>query len=161
VRINRAGTRLYAALTTATGGALLMIDVRNGQVQTVEVGESIGDIAVDRNDRRIFMTGWDPEFGGVLRIVDTASARLVHTIAVGGLPVGLLVTGGAVYVADGEDVVVIDASTARVVNRIAIGRPVSCLAVSQDGTRLYVGDYDGSVAAMPVQSAGLGLRTAS
>ena len=161
VRINRAGTRLYAALTTATGGALLMIDVRNGQVQNVQVGESIGDIAVDRNDRRIFMTGWDPEFGGVLRIVDTASARLVHTIAIGGMPVGLLVTGGAVYVADGEDVVVIDASTARVVNRIDMGRPVSCLAVSQDGTHLYVGDYEGSVAAMPVQSAGLGLRAAS
>jgi len=161
VRINRAGTRLYAALTTTTGGALLIIDVRNGQVQTVEVGESIGDIAVDRNDRRIFMTGWDPELGGVLRIVDTASARLLHTIAIGGLPVGLLVTGGAVYVADGEDVVVIDASTARVISRTAIGRPVSCLAVSQDGTRLYVGDYEGSVAALPVQSAGLGLRAAS
>jgi hypothetical protein len=38
---------------------------------------------------------------------------------------------------------------------------VSCLAVSQDGTRLYVGDYAGSVAALPVQSAGLGLRAAS
>lgn len=161
VRINPAGTRLYAAMTNAAGGALLMIDLRTGQVQTVQVGESIGDIAVDSNDRRIFMTGWDPEFGGVLRIVDTASARLVHTIAIGGLPVGLLVTGGAVYVADGEDVVVIDAATARVVHRTDIGRPVSCLAVSQDGTRLYVGDYDGSVAAMSVNSADLGLRAAA
>lgn len=161
VRINRAGTRLYAALTTAAGGALLMIDIRTAQVQTVQVGESIGDIAVDRNDRRIFMTGFDPEFGGVLRIVDTGSARLVHTIAVGGLPIGLLVTGGAVYVADGEDVVVIDASTARIVHRTAIGRPVSCLAVSKDGTHLYVGDYEGSVAALPVRSAGLELRAAS
>ena len=108
VRINKGGTRLYAAMTTTAGGALLMIDVRSGQVQTVQVGESIGDIAVDGNDRRVFTTGWDPEFGGVLRIVDTASARLVHTIAIGGLPVGLLVTGGAVYVADGDDLVVIE-----------------------------------------------------
>ena len=161
LRINRAGTRLYAAMTTAAGGALLMIEVRTGQVQTVQVGESIGDIAVDSKDRRIFTTGWDAEFGGVLRIVDTASARLVHTIAIGGLPAGLLVTGGAVYVTDGEDVVVIDAATARVIDRTAFCRPVSSLAVSQDGTRLYVGDYDGSVAAMPVASAGLGLRAAS
>jgi YVTN family beta-propeller protein len=161
VRINRAGTRLYAALTTATGGALLMIDIRTGNVRTVPVGESIGDIAVDHNDRRVFMTGWDSEFGGVLRIVDTASARLVHTIAIGGLPLGLLVAGGVVYVADGEDVVVIDAATARVIDRSAIGRPVSCLAISQDGTHLFVGDYDGSVAAMPVKSGGLGLRAAS
>lgn len=161
VRINRAGTRLYAALTAPTGAALLMVDIKTGRVQTVQVGDSIGDIAVDRNDRRIFTTSWDPEFGGVLRIVDTASARLVHTIVMGGLPVGLLVTGGAVYVADGEDVVVIDASTARIVQRTALGRPVSCLAVSQDGSRLYVGDYDGSVAALPVNSAGLGLRAAA
>ena len=161
VRINKGGTRLYAAMTTTAGGALLMIDVRSGQVQTVQVGESIGDIAVDGNDRRVFTTGWDPEFGGVLRIVDTASARLVHTIAIGGLPVGLLVTGGAVYVADGDDLVVIDAATARVVHRTAIGRPVSCLAVSRDGTHVYVGDYDGSVAALSVKSADLVLPSAS
>lgn len=161
VRINAAGTRLYAAMTTTAGGVLVMIDVRSGQVQTVEVGESIGDIAVDRNDRRIFTTGWDPEFGGVLRIVDTASARLVHTVALGGQPTGLLVTGGAVYVVDGQQIVVIDASTARVVHRTDIGRPVSCLAVSTDGTCLYAGGYDGSVSAMSVRSAGLGVRAAS
>jgi DNA-binding beta-propeller fold protein YncE len=161
VRINRAGTRLYAALTSAAGGALLVMDIRTGQMNTVPVGESIGDIAVDHNDRRIFMTGWDPELGGVLRIVDTASARLVHTIAIGGMPLALVVTGGAVYVADGDDVVVIDASTARVVHRTAIGRPVSCLAVSQDGTHLFVGDYDGTVASMPVNAANLALRAAS
>lgn len=161
VRINRSGTRLYAALTTAAGGALVMVDIRTGQVQTVAVGESIGDIAVDSNDRRVFITGWTPESGGVLRIVDTASARLVHTLAIGGLPVGVLVTGGVVYVADGEDVVVIDASTARIVNRTAMGCPVSCLAVSHDGTHLFIGGYDGSIAAISVQSAGLGLRAAS
>lgn len=151
VRINPAGSRVYAALTTASGGALVMVDLRTGRVQTVPVGESIGDIAIDRTDRRVFVTGTDAELGGVLRIVDTASARLMHTLPMGGLPVALLVTGGAVYVADGEDVVVIDAATARVVTRTAIGRPVSCLAVSQDGTRLYVGDFDGHVAALPVQ----------
>lgn len=161
VRVNRSGSRLYAALTTAIGGALAMIDVRSGQVQTVQVGESIGDIAVDRNDRRVFVTGWTPESGGVLRIVDTASARLVHTLAIGGLPIGVLVTGGAVYVADGEDVVVIDASTARVVHRTAMGRPVSCLAASHDGAHLFIGGFDGSVDAMPVHSGSLGLRAAS
>ncbi len=159
VRINQAGTRLYAALTTASGGALVMVDVRSGRVQTVPVGESIGDIAVDRSERRVFVTGIDADLGGVLRIVDTASARLVHTLPMGGLPVGLLITGGTVYVADGETVVAIDASTARVVNRTAFGRPVSCLAVSQDGTRLYVGDFDGNVEAL--DAASVALRAAS
>jgi DNA-binding beta-propeller fold protein YncE len=161
VRINAAGTRLYAALTTLAGGALVMVDVRTGQVQTVPVGESIGDIAIDRADRRVFVTGSDAELGGVLRIVDTATARLVHTLPMGGLPVALLVSGGAVYVADGETVVAIDAATAKVVNRTAFGRPVSCLAASQDGTRLYVGDFDGNVEALAVDAATAGLRTAS
>jgi DNA-binding beta-propeller fold protein YncE len=161
IRINPAGTRLYAALTTVTGGQLAMIDVRTGRVQTVPVGETIGDIAIDRSERRVFVTGTDADLGGVLRIVDTATARLVHTRPIGGLPVGLLVTGGAVYVVDGETVVAIDASTARVVNRTAFGRPVSCLAVSHDGTRLYVGDFDGNVEAVSVDAMSLGLRPAS
>lgn len=161
VRINPAGTRLYAALTTFTGGALVMIDVRTGRVQTVPVGESIGDIAIDRSERRVFVTGTDAELGGVLRIVDTATARLVHTLPMGGLPVALLLTGSAVYVADGETVVAIDAATAKVVNRTAFGRPVSCLAVSQDGTHLYVGDFDGNVEALSVDATAVGLRNAS
>ena len=148
VRINQAGTRLYAALTTASGGALVMIDVRTGRVNTVPVGESIGDIAVDRSERRVFVTGTGAELGGVLHIVDIASGRLVHTLSMGGLPVGLLIIGGTVYVADGETLVAIDASTARVVHRTAFGRPVSCLAVSKDGTRIYVGDFDGNVEAL-------------
>lgn len=161
IRINPAGTRLYAALTTVTGGALAMIDVRTGRVTTVPVGETIGDIAIDRSDRRVFVTGTDADLGGVLRIVDTATARLVHTLPMGGLPVGLLVTGGAVYVADGETVVAVDASTARVVSRTAFGRPVSCLAVSHDGTRLYIGDFDGTVEAVSVDASSVGLRPAS
>jgi YVTN family beta-propeller protein len=161
VRINAAGTRLYVALTTATGGALVMIDVRSERVQTVPVGASIGDIAVDSSERRVFVTGTDADGGAVLRIVDTATARLVHTLPMGGLPVALLVTGGTLYVADGETVVAIDVATARVVNRKAFGRPVSCLAVSQDGTRLYVGDFDGNVEAMAVDAASAGLRSAS
>jgi len=161
VRINAAGTRLYAALTTATGGALVMIDVRSERVQTVPVGASIGDIAVDSSERRVFVTGTDADGGAVLRIVDTATARLVHTLPMGGLPVALLVTGGTLYVADGETVVAIDVATARVVNRTAFGRPVSCLAVSRDGTRLYVGDFDGNVEAVAVDAASAGLRSVS
>jgi DNA-binding beta-propeller fold protein YncE len=63
VRINAAGTRLYGALTTADGGALVMIDVRTGRVQTVPVGDSIDDIAVDRSQRRVYVTGSDEELG--------------------------------------------------------------------------------------------------
>ncbi len=155
VRINPAGTRLYAALTTVSGGALVMIDVRTGRVQIVGVGESIGDIAIDGSERRVFVTGTDAELGGVLRIVDTATARLVHTLPMGGMPVALLITGGTVYVADGETLVAVDAATAKVVNRTSFGRPVSCLALSLDGSRLYVGDFEGNVEALAADAATL------
>jgi DNA-binding beta-propeller fold protein YncE len=167
VRINAAGTRLYGALTTADGGALVMIDVRTGRVQTVPVGYSIDDIAVDRSQRRVYVTGSDEELGGVLHIVDSDSARLLHTepmggmLPIGGVPVGLSASGGTAYIAVGQTVVAIDAATARMVDRTSFGRPVSCLAVSQDGSRLYVGDFDGTVEALAIDAVSAGLRSAS
>ena len=157
VRVNAAGNRLYAALTTAAGGSLVVIDVRAGRVlSTIAAGDSIGDIAVHPDGRRIFVTGWDSELGAVLRIVDTGAGRVVHTIETGGgLSAQVIVTAGAAYLADGHQVAVIDAATARIAERIDIGRPVSSLAVSRDGSCLYVGDYEGAVTAVEVRSAGL------
>lgn len=159
LRINLAGTRLYAALTTAAGGSLVIVDVRSGRVQTVGVGASIGDIALHRDDRRVFVTAWDDELGAVLRIIDTG--RVVGCIALDGQPAGLLATGAEVLVAHGETVTVLDAVSFRVANRIDLGKPVSCLAVSHDGTRLYVGDYDGAVTALEMRAARAGLPAAS
>lgn len=157
VRVNAAGTRLYAALTTPAGGALAVIDVRSGRLlNSIAVGASIGDIAVHPDDRRVFVTGWDAELGGVLRIVDTGAGRVVHTIETGaGLPAQVIVTAGAAYLAAGHTVLVIDTATARIAERIDLGRPLSCLAVSRDGTCLYAGDYEGALAALEVRSAGL------
>lgn len=162
MRINDAGTRLYGALTTAAGGALLVIDLRSRRVvETVAIGGSIDDIAVHRDDHRVFVTGWDAELGGVLRIVDVAVGRVLHTEAVGGLPGQVVVTSVGAYLAVGHEVVVVDTKTSRIVDRIDIGRPVSCLAAGWDEKRLYVGDYDGAVTSLLVQTAGLGLRAAS
>lgn len=156
LRVNLAGNRLYAALNSEAGGALVAIDVRSGRVlNTIRVGDSIGDIAVHPDDRRVFVTGWDAERGGVLRIVDTGAARVVHTLSMAGIPAQVVVTAGTVYLADGDEVVVVDIATGRVVDHIDMERPVSCLAVSQDGTHLYVGDYEGSIAALAVRSADL------
>ncbi|MGI9125805.1 MAG: hypothetical protein ACR2JM_13795 [Mycobacterium sp.] len=162
VRTNTAGNRLYVGLTTAAGGELTAIDTRNGRVlNTVSVGTSIGDIAVHPDDRRVFVTGWDAELGGVLRVVDTGASRVTHTIPMDGVPAQLIVTAAAVYVAVGDEVVTIDPATMRIAERTTIGRPVSCLAISRDGSHLFVGDYEGSVASLAVHSAGMGLREAS
>jgi YVTN family beta-propeller protein len=159
LRINRAGTRLYAALATATGGTLAVIDIRTGRVQAVAVGASIAEIAVPGDDRRVFVTGRDGAGNSVLHVVDTAAARVVHSAPVDGLPVGVLAAGGVVYLAYDEKVAILDASTLRVISHVEIGRPVSCVAISRDGSRLFVGDYDGAITAL--QAFGQSLRAAS
>ncbi|WP_313673117.1 hypothetical protein [Mycolicibacterium sp.] len=153
VRINAGGTRLYAALTTAAGGALVCVDVRTRRVQTVPVGGTIDDIAVHADDRRVFVTGWDDELGAVLRVVDTSTARVARTAAVDALPVSMVVAGSDVVLAHGDGITVIDVGTMRTVNRIDLRRPVSCLAASPDGTTLYVGDFDGAVTALALPAS--------
>ena len=65
---------------------------------------------------------------------------------------------GMAYLVDGDVIVVVYVVKRQVIDRITIGRPVSCIAVSRDDSCLYVGDYDGAVTALPVRAA---LRTAS
>ena len=63
------------------------------RVQTVPVGESIGDVAIDRADRRVFVIGLDAELGVVLRIVDTAgNAREFGPGEAGIIPAGFIGT---------------------------------------------------------------------
>lgn len=164
VRINSAGTRLCAALTTADGAALAIVDIRSGRVQTVPVGTTIGEIAVHADDRRAFVTGWASEHGlvqgPVLNVVDLDLARVVASTPLDALPVAIVSIGSAILLADGDHVAVLDVRTLRSVDSLHIGRPVSCLAVSRDGSRLYVGDYDGSVAALAVPEAAHAARAA-
>ena len=154
VRIDSDGTRLYAALNTDTSGSLVVVDVRADRtLHTIALGGSIGDIAVDRDNRRVLVTGWDDELGGVVRVVDAVAGRVVDTIAVDGLPVQLVVSGTTAYLVDGYGIVVIDTAAARIVDRIDAGTPVSCIAVSRDGSRLYVADYDGAITAIEATKA--------
>jgi YVTN family beta-propeller protein len=162
VRINADGTRLYAALNSDSGGSLVVIDVRARRVlHTIALGGSIGDIAVDRDNRRVLVTGWDDERGGVVRVVDGEAGRVVDTLAVDGLPVQVVVRGGSGYLVDGSEVAVIDTATATISDRIDAGSPVASIADSPDGTRLYVADYDGAVTARELSRADRVLRAAS
>ncbi len=84
VRLSADGTRLYAALVTDDGDAVVVVDVRSRRVlRTIGVPAAIGDIAVHRDGRRVFATGWDDNLGGVLTVVDTGTGRVVDTIAIG------------------------------------------------------------------------------
>jgi DNA-binding beta-propeller fold protein YncE len=75
--------------------------------------------------------------------------------------VQVVVSGGSAYLVDGSEVAVIDTATATISDRIDAGSPVASIAVSPDGTRLYVADYDGAVTARELSRADRVLRAAS
>ena len=152
LRVSADGTRLFAALTTVTGGTLLIIDTRSRAVErAVAIAGSIGDIAATPNGRRVFATGWDAELGGVVNVIDVAAARVTDTIGVGGMPTQLVVGHGGelVYVVDRNEVVVLCATTNEVVDTIAAGGQLSCLAAGPDG-RLFAADYAGAISVLQV-----------
>lgn len=161
VRINTEGTRLFVTLTTVSGAALAVVDIGAGRVvRTVETGGSIGDIAVHRDGRRVFATGWDDEHGGLLTVIDTAAGRVLDTIAVGGLATQVVLTATRACVLHGDEVAVVDVATSQIIERIGIGRPLACLAVNPDATLLYIADFGGTVITRAA-AGDSGLRAAS
>ena len=164
IRINADGTRLYAALTTDAGGALLVIDTRTRQIaQRIPVNGPVGDIAVHRDGRRVFVTGWSEDLGGVLAVVDSASGR-VDVVDIDGLATQVALSPTHAYVVhgDGENsaIAVVNAA-GQIVDNIDIDRPVSCVTVNRDGSRLYIADYDGGVTVKAVGTTGTRLRAVS
>lgn len=149
LRIDAEGKRLYGALRTPCAGQLLGVDPHAGRVvNTVTLGASIGDVAVHRDGRRIFATGWKSGLGGVLTVADAATGRVIDTVASGGLALQLVLGGDRIFLAADDRVVVLDADTRRVLDRIDIGGPVSCVALSADQRCLYVAGYDGTLTAL-------------
>lgn len=162
VRVSADGSRLFVALTDAAGGSLVVIDVRARRVlHTVALEGSIGDVAVDADNRRVLVTGWNDALGAVVRIVDAVAGRVVDTMAVDGMGVQVVVSGTTAFLGLGDGVLVIDTVTARIIERIDTANPVSAIAVGKDGTRLYVGGYGGAITALEVAQANRELRAAS
>ena len=155
IRVSDDGSVLFAALTTAAGNALMIVDLRTGRIaHRVAIRGSIGDIAAHRDGRRVFVTGWDAELGGTLTAVDAGTGRVINTVAVGGPANQVVLSGTRAYVASGEGVSVIDiAGPGRVIDIFSIGRPVSCVALSLDEGCLYIADYDGAITALSATAA--------
>ncbi len=159
VRVSADGTRLFAAVTTPAGGSLAIVDTRSGSVQRiVALGESVGDIAVHPRGRKVFVTGRDTELGGVVHVVDVAAARVVDTVALGGLPTQLVLGHGsdAAFIVDRDQIVVLCTTTHEVVDSVVIGGQLSCLAAGPDGARLYAADFAGAITELRVEAGSAG-----
>lgn len=156
VRINADGTRLFAALTTAVGDTLAIVDTNTRAVKaTVSIAGSISDIAVMPNGRTVFATGCDAEFGGAVHVIDVAGARVTDTISMGGVPTQLVLgRGGAcAYIVDRDEIVVMCTATTEIIDSVVIGPQLSCLAADPVRNRLYAADYKGAITAVRLDPA--------
>lgn len=148
LRISADGTLLYVALTDGAQSAVAVIDVQARQVvRSIALPVSVSDIAVHPDRRRVMVAGWDDELGGSVTVIDTAAGRVVETIAIGGLPTQVLIAGERAYVLNGDGIIILDVTASRIVRTVPAGRPVSCMAINPEGTRLYVAGFDGTVEA--------------
>ncbi len=108
-------------------------------IKTILVGAVPRGLALSTDGARLFVTGsWDD----TLSVIDTRTLEVVAIWPVGAEPVGVVAdrAGKRVYVANriSSDIAVLDAQTGVEEKRLAGGRGASYLALSADGTRIYV-----------------------
>ena len=72
---------------------------------------------------------------------------MVDTIVIGTAVTQVALTAMHAYLLAGEEIAVVNLATGSIVDNIGVGRPVACVAVNSDGSRLYIADYEGTVEA--------------
>ena len=145
------GRMLY--ISQVFGRNVLVVDTRALRViATIPVGRSLGGIAISGDGAHAYVADQD---GRNLVVLDTAARRVEKTIPLRGGPEAVVVTpdGRTAYVALSEldpgdanvarkldsAISVVDLRSAHVVRSIRIAGRNLDLAVSSDGTKLYVG----------------------
>ncbi|MEW5811642.1 MAG: hypothetical protein AB1925_19580 [Actinomycetota bacterium] len=137
------GSRVYAALRGSD--QIAVVDTaKNAVITRIRVGDAPLDVAIAPDGTRLYAVSG----AGNVSVVDTAVNRVVgQPIGVGPSPTAAVVAAdnSRVYVANGNDTVsVIDTAARTVVQTFSIDTAPALgahdIAVSKDGTRLYVTD---------------------
>lgn len=148
---SRDGKRVFAARDGAEGVQIAVIDVVAQRVATINIITSpdttIGALRVDDAGRRLFVATSDSITSRIV-VVDVATGRVRHTLELGspirGLELGLdstayVLTSG---LAERGVLHVVDLVANRVTGAVSVGAAPVQLALSADGTRAFVVDYD-------------------
>ena len=151
VVISADGKRVYAARAGRDGVDVAVIDVVTQSVATIDVAQTadatIDALRVDAAGRRLFIAITD-SVSSRIDVVDIESGRARRSIALGapirGLELGFDSTAFALTsdINDRGVLHVLDLVANRVYATISVGAAPMQLALSPDGTRAFVVDYD-------------------
>jgi YVTN family beta-propeller protein len=164
---NIAGTKLYVA---DSGNLVMIYDVlhNNMNIGNIRLGSSATDMVLSPDGKWLFIASAD----GVT-VVDTVNHVPVNTIEMPqmsngqfGFPMAITCSadGMKIYVAlstaDSGEVVAIDAYTKQPVGRAMVGACPTGIAISPDGSKLYVADHmSADVAVLTANPVSLITRT--
>ena len=148
VAISRDGTRVYVA-NSGSGTVSVINTATNQVISTIGVGSSPSAVAVTPTGDRVYVAN---RSSNTVSVINTATNSVVNTITAGTQPSSVMVSpdGSLAYVANGPDTMsVIDinpvsANYNKVITTVAIDPNAETsghvIALSPDGTRLYVSD---------------------
>jgi YVTN family beta-propeller protein len=151
LRISPNGQRLYVATQARSGGEVVEIDTAARRViNTIDIGSPIRDIAVSPDGGTAYVVSCDPDFGGVIDVIDTRARMVTGSLKIGeggGFLTQLALSGDGerAYLVGDEGVMVLCPLTFSILATITVGAQPSFVIESPDGNRLYVADYSGAV----------------
>jgi DNA-binding beta-propeller fold protein YncE len=150
--VDHTGCRLYVATTDDVGSHLVVVDTETARIRgNVVIGAPIRSLALGPDNTAYVLTS-DLRDRGELYVVDLAAGRVAGRHPIGDAPTQLVLSddGARAYVVDYDRVTVFCTLSDQIVDTIVTTTQPSCLAVSGDGSRLYVGDCAGNVASVVV-----------
>ena len=152
--VDHTGRRLYVASTDEVGSQLVVVDTETARVRgSVVIGAPIRSLQLGPDNTAYVLTS-DLRDRGELYVVDLVAGRVTGRYAVGDAPTQLVLSadGARAYIVDYNRVTVFCTLSNQIVDTVVPNVQPSCVAVSGDGSRLYVGDCAGNVSTLSVNA---------
>lgn len=146
LRVDADGKRLYVATSDPRGGRLIQVDIETARVaSTTALAAPVRDLAVAGATAYVLTS--DRDRGGVVAVVDLATATVRDRLELGGAPTQMVLGPDAtrLYVVDVDHVAVLCPLTNEITSSVAVDAQPSAIGLTADGARLYVADYTGEV----------------